>query len=275
MMAHCLGVSGSVILSNPEQFSELFWDGIDHVEIGEFPTEAAFNEFFNLCNENGVSFGIHSPLYRNQSKYDLLQKVYDEPKTAWEQLEDEAKQLSALGADYILVHFPYFKDEIIGNVNEIIEQGLKRLDYLQRKYSIQIVCEPKLGFGCSAAGINYLHNLPIERWEEYNLKLCIDIRDYLIATEGNIIEYLSKWKRHIKVVHLHNVLFKENKYIWIPVHPLYENDVNHYKIEGLIRFLSECEDLIFVFEHTPHSNPSKEFVAEGYRWVRSIVDKQD
>jgi hypothetical protein len=47
-------------------------------------------------------------------KYDLLQKINIEPENAWEQLEAEAKQLSVLGADYILVHFPYFKEEIIG-----------------------------------------------------------------------------------------------------------------------------------------------------------------
>jgi hypothetical protein len=57
-MGHCLGVSGSVILLNPEQFSELFWDGIDHVEIGEFPTEASFNEFIKLSKKKEVSYGI-------------------------------------------------------------------------------------------------------------------------------------------------------------------------------------------------------------------------
>ena len=35
-MAHKLGVSGSTIYSNPKLYSELFWEGIEHIEIGEF-----------------------------------------------------------------------------------------------------------------------------------------------------------------------------------------------------------------------------------------------
>ncbi len=42
---HRLGVSGSTILTNPEQFDELFWDDIDLIEMGEFPNESAFNAF--------------------------------------------------------------------------------------------------------------------------------------------------------------------------------------------------------------------------------------
>jgi hypothetical protein len=48
-------------------------------------------DIIKLSKEKEVSYGIHSPLYRNQ------------------------------------VHFPYFKDEVLGIVNEIIEQGLMRL----------------------------------------------------------------------------------------------------------------------------------------------------
>lgn len=79
LMPHRLGVSGSVILSNPEKYKELFWEGIDHIEIGEFPNEAAFKNFLVLCQVNNVSFGVHSPLLRGESKYDLLQKVDYEP----------------------------------------------------------------------------------------------------------------------------------------------------------------------------------------------------
>lgn len=270
-MFHRLGVSGSTILSNPAQFQELFWEGIDHVEIGEFSNEADFNQFLKLCKTNNVSFGIHSPLYRNQSKYDLLEYVHYEPENAWEQLESEIKYLSTLGADYILVHFPYFKHEMVGNTNALIENGLKRLAEIQQRYSLPIVCEPKLGFDRSPAGINYLNDFPIERWEKYQLSLCIDIGDYLLATENDIIDYLAKWRDHIKIVHLHNVLFKDNKYIWIPVHPRHENDVNYYKIEKIIKFLAKCEDITFVFEHTPHTNPTRTFVEEGYQWVKRLV----
>lgn len=272
LMPHRLGVSGSVILSNPEKYKELFWEGIDHIEIGEFPNEAAFKNFLVLCQVNNVSFGVHSPLLRGESKYDLLQKVDYEPEYAWDQLESEADQMSKLGAAYLLVHFPYFKNEVDdANVNELIEKGLHRLDRIQSKYSIQLICEPKLGFRSSNAGINYLHDFAVETWKKYNLQLCIDIGDYLIATGDKIFTYIDKWKEHIKIVHLHNVLYEAEKYIWVPVHPSHENSVEHFQIEKSIKFLSRCEDITFVFEHTPHSNPSNEFVNEGYQWVKGIL----
>jgi sugar phosphate isomerase/epimerase len=270
-MSHKLGVSGSVILSNPKLFSELFWDGIDHIEIGEFYDEIALDKFLRLCKKNQTCFGIHSPLFRNGSKYDLIEKVQYDSKYAWEQLESEAKQIASLGAKYILVHFPYFKQEVTCNTNELIEKGLKRFSALQKQYSIEIICEPKLGLNRSAAGIHYLQSFPKEIWRKYNIKLCIDIGDYIIATDKEIINYLLKWKEFIKVVHLHNIYYKESKYIWVPVHPTHEQDKNYYKVEKIIRFLSKCKDVTFVFEHTPDTNPSKDFVNEGYKWVRSLI----
>lgn len=271
MNKHRFGVSGSTILTNPEQFGELFWDDIDFIEIGEFPNESAFRAFLDLCKEKQMPFGVHSPLLRNGSKYDLLEKVSFEPIVARKKLESEAELLSRLGAEYILVHFPYFKGETTENVNEKIENGLKDLSRIQKEYGIPIVCEPKLGMGRSAKGIQYLDSFPIEKWEKYNLKLCIDIGDYLIATGDEIVTYLEKWKDHIKVVHLHNVAYEGDRYIWIPVHPSHEDNGKQYKIEHILSFLSKCKEINFIFEHTPHTNPSKEFVLQGYLWTRNIV----
>ncbi|MGM0885107.1 MAG: TIM barrel protein [Bacillota bacterium] len=271
MINHKFGVSGSTILSNPELFNNLFWDDIDLIEIGEFPDESAFNAFLELSKAKQMPFGVHSPLIRNGSKYDLLEKVSIEPSIAWKQLEEEAALLSRLGAKYILVHFPYFFRETTENVEEIIETGLQKLHQIQTKYTVDIICEPKLGFGRSAIGIQYLDSFPIEIWGRYSLKLCIDIGDYLMATGDEILKYLDKWKEHIKIVHLHNVAYKDNKYIWIPVHPSHENSGKQYKIAHIINFLSQCKELIFIFEHTPHSNPSKDFVLEGYDWIRKIA----
>lgn len=271
MNKHRFGVSGSTILTNPEQFDELFWDDIDLIEIGEFPNKTAFRAFLDLCNEKQMPFGVHSPLLRNGSKYDLLEKVSTEPLVARQQLEREAELLSRLGAEYILVHFPYFKGETTENVNEKIENGLQELSRIQKEYGMPIICEPKLGMGRSAIGIQYLDSFPIEIWERYNLKLCIDIGDYLIATGDEIVTYLEKWKEHIKVVHLHNVAYEGKRYIWIPVHPSQEGNGKQYKIAHILRFLSKCKEINFIFEHTPHSNPSKEFVQQGYMWTRNIV----
>ncbi|WP_454053085.1 hypothetical protein [Clostridium sp. Marseille-Q7071] len=74
-MRNRLGMSGSTIFSNPELYSELFIEGIDYIEIGEFPNEEALNKFLGINKVKGLSFGIHSPLLRDGSKYDLLEKV--------------------------------------------------------------------------------------------------------------------------------------------------------------------------------------------------------
>ncbi|HBN86402.1 MAG TPA: hypothetical protein DDZ89_21475, partial [Clostridiales bacterium] len=154
-MAHKLGVSGSTIFSDSKLFSELFWEGIEHIEIGEFSDEDAVNTFLKIYKEKQVGFGIHSPVIRGESKYDLIEKVRYDPSYAWEQLESEAKRMSLEGAKYILVHFPFFKAEVSGNTDEMIEEGLKKICRIQKKYSIPIICEPKLGFQRSVAGLNY------------------------------------------------------------------------------------------------------------------------
>jgi hypothetical protein len=269
-MAHIQGVSGSIIYSNPDQYSELFFEGVEHIEIGEFPDERALDKFLRLCTEKQICFGIHSPLLRNGSKYDLIEKVQYDSEYAWQQLELEAKRMSAIGAKYLLVHFPYFKKEVVTNTNELIEDGLRKLSYIQNKYSIDLVCEPKLGLNRSPAGINYLNNFPKEIWAKYNIKLCIDIGDYIIATKEETLNYMLKWKEFIKVVHLHNIHYEGDKYIWIPVHPTQEHSGNH-KIEKIIRTLSQCKDVTFIFEHTPETNPSKSFVSDGYKWVSSLI----
>ncbi|MBP2078779.1 TIM barrel protein [Oceanobacillus polygoni] len=271
-MHHHIGLSGSTIMTDPEKFPLLFnKDNVSHIEIGEFPSKASFHNFVELLDKENVTFGLHSPLYRNQSKYDLLEKVNYEPEQAWRQFESEVKYMSQLGAAYILVHFPYFKEEKDIDTTEIIEDGLKKLYQLQERYSIPIVCEPKLGLNRSAFGIKALDDFPMEIWEKYGIKLCIDIGDYLLATGDEAVGYIDKWKKHIKVVHLHNVEFYNDKYIWVPVHPSQENDNSHFKVRDLIYKLSTNPGVFFIFEHTPHTNPTDTFVNEGINWVKDII----
>ncbi|API90722.1 MULTISPECIES: sugar phosphate isomerase/epimerase family protein [Virgibacillus] len=274
-MAYKCGVSGSTILTDPSKLEELFcYDFVDHIEIGEFPNQVAFEEFITIKNKHGLSFGLHSPLYRKGSKYDLLQHVHMEPEAAWIQFDKELKKMSELGAEYVLVHFPYFKAENKENTFAKIESGLARLHALQGKYNISIVCEPKLGLNRSAVNIELLHRFPVERWAKYNVKLCIDIGDYLLGTKEKTLSYISKWKDHIKVVHLHNVECKDGNYYWIPIHPTYEKDGEYYKVKKIIEELARIEDIIFVLEHTPHSNPSRKFVQEGINWLHHLVKEK-
>jgi len=71
-------------------------------------------------------------------------------------------------------------------------------------------------------------------------------------------------------VHLHNVEFHKNKYIWVPVHPSHELDNSHFNVSDLIYHLSTSATF-FIFEHTPHSNPTKTFIDEGIK-VKDIIE---
>lgn len=271
-MPHTLALSGSITLSNPAKFPQLFTkEKITHIEIGEFPDEASFHYFLKCLEAKDMTFGIHSPLIRNQSKNDLIEKVQVEPEVAWHQFATEVKQTARLGAEYILVHFPYFKGETERDTDELIENGLSRLHRLQEEHAIPIVCEPKLGYNRSPFAIDALDRFPIEIWERYGIKLCIDIGDYLLAKGDHAKNHLTKWKNHIKVVHLHNVKINQRKYIWTPVHPSHEVDPDFFQVKKLIKQLSNSSDVFFVFEHTPHTNPSDKFVNEGIVWVHDII----
>ncbi|WP_240458787.1 hypothetical protein [Virgibacillus sp. Bac330] len=82
------GISGSTILTNSSKLNELFtYDFVDHIEIGEFSDQTAFEKFKSLKDRHGFSFGLHSPLYRTGSKYDLLQYVNIEPEVAGHSLK--------------------------------------------------------------------------------------------------------------------------------------------------------------------------------------------
>ncbi|MGM7700676.1 TIM barrel protein [Pseudalkalibacillus sp. Hm43] len=271
-MALTYAVSGSTILSDPDRFEDLFWKGIEHIEIGEFAKEEDFQLFLQTCKKHRASFGVHSPVFRQDSKYDLLEKVVHDPSFAWKRLEEEAERLSSLGAEYLLVHFPFFKGENDGDANERIEEGLQKLSTIQERYQLPIVCEPKLGLNRSTAGIEYLHQFSEQTWSTYGLKLCIDIGDYLMAKGESALDYIKKWEKHIAVAHIHNVTFHGDKYIWTMVHPSYEGEL--YTLKPLLKYLASIEGLRFVFEHTPHTDPSASFVKEGFEWVKSIAPQE-
>jgi len=276
-MIHTIGISGSTIMSDETKFNDLFRDQeqITHIEIGEFENEDAFQRFLAFLKKSNKTFGIHSPIYRNGSKYDLLEKLQHAPEQAWTLFEKEIQRLVKLGAQYILVHFPYFQGST-RNPDTLIEQGLKRLSELQHTYNLPIVCEPKLGLDRSPKGIEYLDAFPVESWKKYGLKLCIDIGDYLLAADENALEMIRKWKGHIKVVHLHNIEFVNDKYIWIPIHPSHEDDGKHYPIKEILHVLAEYPDIYWVLEHTPHSNPSETFIDEGLHWlINDFLDTDD
>ncbi len=270
-MVHELGFSGSTIMSDPNQFQQLFNARFKHVEIGEFPSYTDFEYFLRLANKNGYRYGVHSPLIRGESKYDLLDFISFEPEQARQQFEKEVRTLSMLGAAYVLVHFPFIKESGIQDINAKVEEGLSFLNRLQESYNIPIVCEPKLGPAMSPHNIKAVHDFPQYLWETYSLSLCIDIGDYLLAVGEEWPIYLKKLEPFIKVVHLHNILIEGTKYIWVPPHPNYEESQGYFRIKPIINYLARGQAKYFIFEHTPHSRPSDQFVTESISWIDSVL----
>ncbi|MCA0969984.1 TIM barrel protein [Halobacillus litoralis] len=267
MQGHKTGMSGSTIMSDPEQFDHLFQFGCTHVEIGEFPDMESVHTFLNLAEENQVTFGVHSPLIRSGSKYDMIESVKMPIEKARQQFEEEVAYLAEVGASYVLVHFPYFKGPSADPFGRI-EEGLTFLSHLQEKYKLPIVCEPKLGFDRSPCNIEYLHQCAGSLWGRYGLPICIDLGDYFMAAKGDWMPYIKPLLPFTKVVHLHNVTFTEKGYFWSVLHP---TEGGAYDMKWCIVMLGEGEGKYFIFEHTPHTSPSSQSVQEGLEWVRQLL----
>ncbi|WP_226583274.1 TIM barrel protein [Halobacillus litoralis] len=269
-MTHTLGMSGSTILSNPSQFEELFESGLPHIEIGEFTDREAFQTFMKMRDMHNASFGIHAPLIRGNSKYDLIEEVSMPPEKARVLFEEEVAEAAQYGASYVLVHFPYFHGKA-RETNRMIEEGLQFLHRLKKTYEIPIVCEPKLGKNQSPLGIQYLYDFPPSLWESYGVDLCIDIGDYIMAAGDQWRTFVEPLLPMTKVVHMHNVQYRHDGYIWVPIHPSRELWDSAYDMRPFLELLASGRDKYFLFEHTPHSSPSNEQVREGIKWVNEIV----
>ncbi|MBN2879910.1 MAG: TIM barrel protein [Clostridia bacterium] len=269
-----LGVSGSTIMSDPQKFHQLFEHKLNHIEIGEFASRRDVRAFINMLKISGATLGIHAPILRGRSKYDVIEQVDFPPSTAIRHLERDAKMAKRMGAKYLLVHFPFFSKETAGDTNSIIENGLAALYKIQQKYHIPIVCEPKLGLLRSAAGIEYLNNFMVDIWAKYQLKICIDLGDYVMAVgDKKALKYIKKWSDFIMVVHLHNVDYPEGHYYWKPMHKNDETD-GHHNLLPIMEYLAGLKDIYFVLEHTPHMGYPQSYVLEGIEYVKGMVFKE-
>ncbi|WP_235601473.1 sugar phosphate isomerase/epimerase [Halobacillus sp. KGW1] len=271
MMGHTLGMSGSTIMSDPDKFDELFKWGHAHVEIGEFRDRASMKQFLCIQKEQGGTFGVHAPLLRGGSKYDLIEKVAMDPKDGRNRFKSDVEMVKEAGASYILVHFPYFK----GSHNspmQAMEEGISYLAELQKTYDIPIVCEPKLGQDMSVDGIRYLHEFFMSGRTFSPLDICVDIGDYMMACKNDWRTYIEPLLPYIRVVHMHNVTSLRETYFWAPIHPDYHQWQGGFDMKDLLQVLCQGREKFFIFEHTPHTHPSEKQVEEGIQWVRNLLN---
>jgi sugar phosphate isomerase/epimerase len=267
-----LGVSGSTILSESDRIHELAWQGTDHIEAGELRSPADLEALLSLCRGHGRSLGFHSPLYRGGSKYDLISAVEQSPEVAWQQLEDELRIAQDNDVEYVLVHFPYFQTASVPNPVSQIEAGLERISLLQDRYATKVLCEPKLGDNRDPGSIAILSGYSPARWREFGVSMCWDMGDNLLAATSTraCVEQLHRWRTEIDIIHVHNVKVTDEKYYWIPIHPSFEEQTEHFTLEPLLVAARDM-DATLVWEHTPHFEDSREFVMAGVEWARGIL----
>ncbi len=266
------GVSGSTILSDPDRVDELFWDGIDHVEVGALSSPAALDNVLARARQGSISVGFHSPLFRGGSKYDLLMHVEGTPELAWQQLEEELSIAQKNQSEYLLVHFPYFSLASEQDPIPQIEAGLSRLRALQDRFETKVLCEPKLGLRRDLGGIGILQAYPVSKWCDFGLSMCWDMGDYLLAS--NTLEEcrseLHRWSEVIDVIHVHNVKVTAEQHYWIAIHPSHESGEEYFTVKPLL-LDAAAMDILLVWEHTPHFTPDHSFALAGFQWAKEVL----
>ena len=102
-----IGLSASAVFSQTDRPAELFRPDVDHIEVGMFEDRDIADQFVRDSRIRGKTVGIHSPLVRGGSKYDLLGQVDVPIEDAWLQIENELAWCRSAGTSYLLVHFPF------------------------------------------------------------------------------------------------------------------------------------------------------------------------
>ncbi len=267
-----IGISASTILSDSDRLDEVFWEGIDHIEIGALSSHRDLTYLLRKAQDKRISVGFHSPVFAGGSKYDLLVPVDGEIESAWSQIEQEMALAQDNGVEYVLMHFPYFETSSTPNSISRMEWGLERLRSLQERYATRLVCEPKLGDNRNAGAIEILRRYSVEKWASWGIAMCWDMGDYLLATgssDESVLE-LRRLSSIIEVVHVHNVQVESGKYFWVPIHPSHEEDDGFFRIAPILSEMKNM-DAVLVWEHTPHFTPSEEFAVEGFKWAVNLL----
>jgi sugar phosphate isomerase/epimerase len=267
-----IGISASAVLSQTERLAELFRQGIDHIEIGLFENVNVAESFIRRARRQGKTVGIHSPLLRGGSKYDLLQSIDMPQENAWEQIEQELVWCSRFGATYLLVHFPYAHRSGVLDL-PLVQDGIKRLSALQRRTGVKIVCEPKLGDDRDPAGIRWLRTAPTHIFSNAGLTLCWDVGDHLLAnvSETEYFSQFERWRESISIIHLHNVRMEGVKYRWVPPHPTRSAVNGEHDLAPIIRRFPR--NVTIVSEYTPQQVATAANIDTSYHYLRALTQR--
>lgn len=264
-MPFVLSVSGSTILSETSRLHELFQWGCGALEIGSFADSQAYAYVLQQCRARSMKLAIHSPFYRDGNRYGLLANE----ASAWTELERDLSLAQQDGLSYLLVHFPYLRQPVEGDLPELIQQVAQRLGALSRSYGVPLLAEPKLGPDCDPAMLCLMHTLSQEQLAAWGLPFCLDVGDIYLAAERSKTPYLdmvSHLAPLAAAVHLHDVVILEDgRYIWAPA-----SGEDAVPIRETLALLAADREIFLVVEHTPHLVASEEQVQRCIDWLHGL-----
>ena len=268
-----IGISASAVWSQTERLGELFRSDVEHIEIGMFENLNVAEDFVKRAKQRRKSVGIHSPLVRGGSKYDLLEAVDLPTADAWKQIEEELDWCQKASIEYILIHFPFAQKRGTLNV-PLVTEGTRRLGSLQARTGVKIVCEPKLGVNHDPAGIAWLRTAPRRIFSDAGLDICWDVGDHLLAnrTEMDYFAQFNRWRSHISVIHLHNVGRNGATYRWTPPHPRKSVVDADYDLSRIVKQFPKSATI--VSEYTPQRVATETTINTSFQYLKALTHRE-
>ncbi|MFU8649742.1 hypothetical protein ACNA06_20830 [Lysinibacillus sp. RSDA_15] len=258
------------------------WNGLDEklwnnnsikevtgIEVSQNKDENHLQELSNFCKDMNLSFGIHTPVIKNNN-YPRFTSISNlDLKKSLEIAEKEVILASRYNAEYILFHFPYppimpsnvdvsqlkklqsFEFYTSSFVEDFYQKGsyiFEKLCNIQRKYNQKIVLEYDF-FGDYSDEYNKLF------FKHKELSLVVDVQrlaiHHKLHPSFDPYQWLDDISPSVYLVHYSNIYFgKESFEEHIPVLTSQNVDNNFGDALNYIKFLNERNKKFHLtFEH--------------------------
>ncbi|MBS4171760.1 sugar phosphate isomerase/epimerase [Bacillus sp. FJAT-49736] len=269
-----------------EEWNQFHFGMIHGLEASQYEKEEDWRTLKDFCQQNNISFGIHSPIYCNERAWLPQVTSSDEQKRieALSWIGQEVEFAAKYKADYILFHYPfpailpkyvdynYWPREVnfpTMKWNELSreefvhwsEEVFKRLVELQVNYKQKIILEYDF-FG-------EFEEEYLQMFEKYKeIQLVIDTQRLDVHKRAfpgfDPYSFLVKAAPYVYLVHHSTTIYGENPKRHVPVVPGSIHNPNYGDAHLYLEFLSKYNQTFHIhFEHNPNL-VTKEQLKECY-----------
>lgn len=278
---------------NVEEWNQLNMGMINGLEASQYEKEEDWNKLRDFCNENNISYGIHSPIYGNKKMNlpEITSSDAEKRREAEKWIEREVELASKYGADYILFHYPFPSitprqvdyeywprkvDFPTLKWNELSREEFlnlghyifKRLMDIQEKYKQKIVLEYDF-FG---------------EYEEEYLQIIEMYKDIQIVIDTQRLDvhkrafpgfdpypFLRKAAPYVYLVHHSTTLYSEHSKRHVPVIRESIDDPQYGDAHQYLVYLSKYNQTFHLhFEHNP-TLVTEDQLKECYELARQVM----